>query len=234
MLVMMLSLLLKVGIAGVNKSDTDRKFRELSRMLISNEDTTLIYKTYDKPYRIKGRIVSIDESERVGKLKQVLIQMDCFNPFWTDVEDLREDIALWEKTFEFPCYFDECVELGVRVDNLIVNVINDGDVESGMTIVFKCNGTVKNPQITNIDTQEKIIVNGEFTAGDEVIVYTQFGNIGVELKRNNQVENILNFLDIDSTFIQLAVGDNILRYGADEGLERLDVSIYHNNLYLGV
>ena len=42
------------------------------------------------------------------------------------------------------------------------------------------------------------------------------------------------YLDVDSSYLQLAVGDNLFRYSADTNAENLEVSIYHNNLYLGV
>ena len=44
----------------------------------------------------------------------------------------------------------------------------------------------------------------------------------------------LDYLDVDSTYFQLSVGDNLYRYSAEENLENLEVSIYHDDLYLGV
>lgn len=43
-----------------------------------------------------------------------------------------------------------------------------------------------------------------------------------------------HYLDVDSTYFQLSVGDNLYRYSAEENLENLEVSIYHDDLYLGV
>ena len=42
------------------------------------------------------------------------------------------------------------------------------------------------------------------------------------------------YLYVDSSYLQIAVGDNLFRYSADANAENLEVSIYHNNLYLGV
>lgn len=47
-------------------------------------------------------------------------------------------------------------------------------------------------------------------------------------------ENHVDYLDVDSSYLQIAVGDNLFRYSADANAENLEVSIYHNNLYLGV
>lgn len=228
------TLLLKVGIKGLDKTDTDRLYREVSNKLISTEESTIIYKNYEKEYKIKGRIVNVSEADRVNRLKQFIIQVDCYNPFWNDINELKEEIALWKPVFEFPCYFEEPVELGVRVDNLIMNVINGGDVESGITIEFRCNGTVVNPSLYNIDTQEFMKVEGTYRSGDIITMTTQFANLKLTLNRDNTESRILHLLDSRSTFLQLKVGDNVFRYNADEGLDNLDVSVYHNNLYLGV
>lgn len=45
---------------------------------------------------------------------------------------------------------------------------------------------------------------------------------------------VCGYLDVDSSYLQIAVGDNLFRYSADANAENLEVSIYHNNLYLGV
>lgn len=230
----MRTLMLKVGIIGTDKTDTDRLYRETVRKLISTEISTLIYKNYHNEYKIQGRITAVDQAERKGRLQFLVIQIDCYNPFWADTRELKEEISLWKPVFEFPCYFEEPVELGVRVDNLIMNVENKGDVEAGMTIVFKCNGTVVNPSLLNIETQEYLKLLGEFKSGDTITVTTHFANLTATLNRDNEDIKILHYLDSRSTFLQLDLGDNIFRYDAKEGLGNLDLSIYHNNNYLGV
>ena len=49
-----------------------------------------------------------------------------------------------------------------------------------------------------------------------------------------RVLDYCGYLDVDSSYLQIAVGDNLFRYSADANAENLEVSIYHNNLYLGV
>lgn len=53
--------------------------------------------------------------------------------------------------------------------------------------------------------------------------------------RNGGVKtNVFNYIDLDSTFLQLAPGDNLLRYDAESGIENLDVAIYYRPQYVGV
>ena len=56
----------------------------------------------------------------------------------------------------------------------------------------------------------------------------------MKLTRGGVESDAFRYLDVDSSYLQLAVGDNLFRYSADTNAENLEVSIYHNNLYLGV
>ena len=42
------------------------------------------------------------------------------------------------------------------------------------------------------------------------------------------------YIDVDSTFMQLAIGDNMFRYDAASGVNSLEVSIFYSKEFLGV
>ncbi len=71
-------------------------------------------------------------------------------------------------------------------------------------------------------------------AGEIITVNTNVGAKKVIDNLNGVETNILNLIDLDSTFLQLGVGDNLLRYDADTNLDNLEVNIYYNPFYLGV
>ena len=54
------------------------------------------------------------------------------------------------------------------------------------------------------------------------------------LTRNGVETNIYRYMDVDSTFLQLDIGDNTFRYDADDGLSNLEVTVYFAQKYLGV
>ncbi len=125
--------------------------------------------------------------------------------------------------------------MGHRVSNLIVNINNTGAVECGMRIQFKALATVINPSLFNINTREFIKINKTLNAGDVLECTTEFSNKRIEMIRNNgSRENVFNWIDLDSEFLQLEPGDNLLRYNADSGIDNLEVAIYYTPLYLGV
>ena len=93
---------------------------------------------------------------------------------------------------------------------------------------------VTNPALLNVDTQEFIKLNYTMEAGDTLTVSTGYGEKEVTLKHGGIVTDAFRYLDVDSSYLQLSVGDNLFRYSAEGNLENLEVSIYHDDLYLGV
>ena len=164
------------------------------------------------------------------------VDLICPNPYWRNILESKINIALWKGMFKFPLIIPQNIGIimGLREPSLIVNVLNTGDVESGMIIKFKALGTLKNPSILNVETQEFFKVNKSMVAGEIITVNTNVGNKKVIKDLNGIETNILNLIDLDSTFLQLNVGDNLFRYNADENLNNLEISIYYNPYYLGV
>lgn len=230
------TLIMSIGVIGETKRDTDRLIRELTGVLNGRLNSKLIYSNDYKNYSIDCNVEAIQQGERVGRMQKLVVQLFCPNPFWSDINELKEEIALWVGDFEFPLMIpeDTGIEMGHRVSNLIMNVENNGDVECGITIEFLCTGTVKNPSLFNVYTREFIKINQTFQAGDKIRITTQFANKRIELTRGGITTNILHYIDLDSTFLQLDLEDNVFRYNASEGIDNLEVSIYYKPQYLGV
>ena len=164
-----------------------------------------------------------------------LISLICPDPFLKDVNTTKSEIAIWRNVFEFPLeLLEEGIELGYREPSLIVNIFNKGDVPCAMTIQFKALATVVNPSLFNVNTREYFKINKTMNAGEIITITTHFGNKRVELNQNGVISNAFNWIDLNSTFMQLEPGDNLLRYDADDGIDNLEVSIWHTPQYLGV
>ena len=54
------------------------------------------------------------------------------------------------------------------------------------------------------------------------------------LIRNEEKYDYFRYVDVDTTFMQLAIGDNNFRYDAEEGVNSMEVTIFYNKEYLGV
>ena len=90
------------------------------------------------------------------------------------------------------------------------------------------------PCVINHATGEFIKVERTLTTDDTLYITTEFGNKKVEIERNGVRNNAFNYIDLDSTFFQLKVGDNMIEYTTDNDLEPQSVEIRYRNRYLGV
>ena len=168
-------------------------------------------------------------------LETCLVNLTANNPFWTDINESKKEIAAWLGSFEFQLEIPLMgMEFGYRVPSLIVNVNNTGDVECGLGLEFRALATVENPSLYNVNTREYLMINKTMAAGETISVQTAFGNKKVESKIHGAKINAINYLDLGSTFLKLATGDNLFRYNAKSGIDNLEVSIYYTPQYLGV
>lgn len=124
--------------------------------------------------------------------------------------------------------------MGLRQPSLIVAIENKGAVPVGMKIVFTASGTVLNPEIIDVNTQTFFKINKTMVAGESITVNTNIGEKKIIGSLNGVELNYFKYRDLDSTWLQLQTGDNLIRYDADANLDALQVSIYHNDKYLEV
>lgn len=151
----------------------------------------------------------------------------CPDPYLKDYEigeEIRTWIGGWKFKFKLPFKFKTRGEVKK-------NIFNDGNVETPIEVIFK--GPAVNPSIINHTTGEFIKVNRTLTSDDTLIITTVFGNKKVEIERNGTRINAFNYIDLDSTFFSLQVGDNLMEY-TTENLEPQSVEIRYRNRYLGV
>ena len=225
------------AIYGSSKEDLDRKRAYLSALFNPRINGELVYTNNALTRKVGGVVQDITFQKPLGLMQKFLVQFICPNPFWMDLNKKKEEVALWQGDFEFMLEIPEDVgiEMGHRVSNLICNVVNNGDVECGMKIQFRSLATVINPSLFNINTRQFIKINQTLEKGDTLEVTTEFTNKRIELVRSNGTrENVFNWIDLDSEFLQLELGDNLFRYDAESGIDNLEVAIYYTPLYLGI
>lgn len=228
---------LKVTVKGSDRNEYNRNKEKLRRLLNPLFDEGyLIYSDDEKTLRIKcipEKIpFMVDKSKTYGEGS---IALTANNPFWEDVRETKDEIALWMGDFEFPLEIvPEGIEIGHRMPLLIVNAQNKGDAESGMIIEFRALATLTNPSLFNVNTRESIEITKTMTVGEVIRINTYYAQEEVEQTLNGVKSNIFNLMKSGSKFLKLNRGDNLFRYDADTGLDNLVCSIYHRNLYMGV
>ncbi|NYB73851.1 phage tail family protein [Sedimentibacter hydroxybenzoicus DSM 7310] len=225
-------------IKGNSKTEIETHRKKLLQVFNPKVQGWLQYEYGDAKRKIRCHVESgpkFSKKFTVYKYQDFLIDLLCTNPYWQNLNEIEQNIAQWTGLFEFPLEIPEGgIEIGMRQPSVIVNIFNAGDVECGIKVEFKALATVVKPLLLNINTMEFIKINKTMTEGEVITVTTHFGNKRAELEKSGIKSNAFNFIDFESTFLQLDVGDNLLRYDADDGLDNLSISIYYTPQYLGV
>lgn len=187
---------------------------------------------------IEGRVENI-EPDLFSMQELVQVSIICPYPWWQDIEEMINSINTVKNKFHFPFYTIDPIPFSIYETIQILNLINTGDIASGMTIEIKARGTIVNPIIYNRETTEYIGLGSadrpfEIQPGDKVVITTHTNNKKVKLIRNAEEINIFNYLTQGSKFLQVEAGDNVFTYSADSGNEYIDIQFRHYSNYEGV
>ena len=220
------------GVLRGNTKEEELKKREyLLKVFNPKVGGKLIYENGNVKKTIK---CVVDEGPKfsnrnVYKQKNFIISLICPNPYWKDIHEDTEIVSTWiggwKFEFKLPFRFKQRGEPKK-------NIYNDGHVETPVEIIFK--GPAVNPSIINHATGEFIKVERTLTSDDTLYITTEFGNKKVEIERDGVRQNAFHYIDLDSTFFQLQIGDNMIEYTTDNELEPQSVEIRYRNRYLGV
>lgn len=219
--------------------DTQLRLRRDAVKILNPQLTgTLYYQYGDYIRKIGAKVKESPRFTHKDLSQEFSILFRCLDPFWREDQENREEVATWVGDWEFPTEIikddETSMTFGHHEESVIVTVYNAGHVTTGMRMVFRALGALSNPSLFNVNTREYMKLNFDMQGGDVITIDTNYGNKSITLQRNGQETNIYRYMDVDSTFLQLDIGDNIFRYDADSGLSNLEVTVYYAQKYLGV
>lgn len=227
-------------IAETELQMTDRKTM-LNRFVNPQQAIEMTYGKYQLKFlpnsSIKYSAVVPENNDIMCKFKILGLAAD---PLFEDKQTSVIPVARTKALFHFPLIINKTEQrppsilFGVREPSLIVNIVNSGAVSTGMRIVFNALGTLTGPSLINVLTQEYFKVNKTMQQGETVEIVTTMGEKKVFSLIDGVETNYFRYRDLDSTWLQLNVGNNVFRYNADEGIDNLEVYIYFTNKYLEV
>lgn len=210
---------------------------------------TLLIETDKRKAEIEGYVESNDPNI-FSKSEGSDISIICPNPFFYSAGKDGKKTTVFhgiEQMFEFPFSNEsllECLlEIGTIQNRTEKVVIYDGDSEIGITITIHAVGEASKIAIYNTGTREIMRIDTDklsmFTgsgiiAGDDIIISTVKGSKSITLQREGKTTNILNCLERNPDWFQLAKGDNIFAYTAESGSSNLQFKIENQIAYEGV
>lgn len=186
------------------------------------------YRTYRTYAYIDG---DFDFKERVNNRALVNVTFICQNPFWLDETDLISQLKYIKNNgFSFPAVFKtKFAQMSYKK-----KIINRGDIEVGCIIEYI--GEAINPKVTNETTGEFIKVNRTLEAGQKLVINTAVGQETVDIILADGTKvNVFNWIDLESTFFKLQIGENVISYSSEnETNQDVVINVIYSNKYAGV
>lgn len=234
-----------ITVTGWIIADTEEEMDErkqfLNRYFDPRYEIDVMYKNYFLRFVPDNTVkYGTSEKENNDTIVQFQIKGTCADPLFSEINGSKETIAATIATFHFPLImstnlYERGIVFGYRQPSLTAKVTNKGAVEVGMKIVFKAIGELTNPRLIDVNTREFVAIEKSMVAGEEIVINTNVGEKSIQGKIGNEdYSNYFMYKDLDSTWLQLRLGDNLFRYDADSGLDNLEVYLYFYNKYLEV
>lgn len=221
---------------GVNVEEAKRAILKVVKL---KQQGGLIWTQNERTVVITG-LVERAEMPRWTRSPVMQISLHCEQPFWEDVDDIIQQISEAVNLHYFTespvdmLYFPESgLPLGEYDTIRTKSFYNDGDVAVGLEISILAHDTVTNPIIYDqygnffglgYDANPLIM-----KAGDNAVITTHKGRKTVTL---NGV-NIFDKIKPNSTWVQLATGDNTFSINSDDdSIKNMSFSLIYRQRYI--
>lgn len=213
--------------------------REILRVIKPKQYGSLVWEQDDRELTIKGLVENIDMPRWAnGIVMQVTLY--CEQPFWEDIDYIVQQISeaidlhyFTDSPADMLYFPDDGIPLGEYDTIRTKSFHNAGDVSVGLEISILAHNTVTNPIIYNQDGQffgvgyagRPLVMQ----AGDNIVITTHKGRKTVTL---NGV-NIFDKIKPNSTWLQLAAGDNTFSIDSDDdNISNMSFSLIYKQRYV--
>lgn len=146
---------------------------------------------------------------RTDKAQQCTVSLTAYKPFWIDTYDRYTDLIAFSSAFtmpfEFPIVFGE--------QGASQTIYNTGHVPTPLKIELK--GQNASPRIENMTTGKKIQLNRSLNQFETLYINTAVGEKSAYvIGFDGVVTDVMGYLDPESEFFSLEVGENEISYNA--------------------
>lgn len=184
----------------------------------------------------EGHVEQI-ENDIFSKNQEIQISILCEDPYLYALNQIYVDISKTFNNFEFPFSIEsEGKEISIRDINRITEIVNTGNstgIEMTLTVITE-GVSVENPVIYNAKTGEFFKINTELNYGEKILINTTKGKKLIKKNVNGVDHNIINQLELGSTWHQLKEGHNAYAYSSDTNQGLLHIDFNYNIIYKGV
>jgi hypothetical protein len=198
------------------------------------QQISIYCKTANRDVYIEGYTELIDV--KLFTNQQVAqISIMCPQPYFKGVHDFVTYFSQTDSLFSFPFAIGKSgMELSVIGEEIRKNIINAGEIETGMVIEIFATSEVVNPVIYDVFKRTHIKLNLTMHANDTIVINTNSGQKGITLLRAGIESNVMGYLVPTSTWLKLYSGDNVFTYDAEAGESNMQLTFKTLALYGGV
>lgn len=229
------------------KPDIETSRQRSYRFFTVKKPVTLTFVTDNRSLSIDG-YVEKNNPEIFSEKESTQISVICPQPYFHR-SGVPNTFTFGTRTAEFEFPFSNesltqpLLEMGHLVYNEEINVVYDGEVDTGFLLHIHATGDVVNPRLISTKLNRKIeidttkvskILGSPLSFGDDIYVSTVQGSKAAYVIRKGKRYNILNALSRDMTWLNLQPGDNRFRYTADTGAINMQMEIIYRTLFEGV
>lgn len=156
-------------------------------------------------------------------------------PFFYLINEQSALIGYVKPTFSFPVNYAYPHKFGEKTDAKYVNVVNPGDVPVPFSLYLKANGVSVNPVVSNVKTREFLKVNGTLSDGATLkVTRNADGVLNATLTSGGVEEDVLSWIDEESSLFEFATGDNLIFADDDGGGGNLSARVTFNPAVVAV
>ena len=230
--------------------DVEKNLMDLYDVMATDEEIRFYYRTKRTNVYIDGWIDNIS-ADRDQNPVYAQFTINCPQPFFRSMNEIINDWAIREDFFEFLSedgkvgyiqidqeYNGTSYEGGLEISTMRFNknavINNNGQASIGMIVEVECLDDVESYTIRNVMDETRFFgLKYEFKQNDKFYINTNFGEEEVYLIRNGETINLINYIEPNSSWLQLKSGDNILTYDG-VGSDATSVKVHYSIVYKGV
>lgn len=174
--------------------------------------------TINDKYYTRVHVKSAPSFSPVNDNGKFTLQLFAPFPFFYSVEGKSVSIGGVTPLFSFPVNYAEPHQFGEKASERYTNVYNSGDVKVPYDLYLQSTGISSNINIVNLNTFAFLKINGVLSAGDTIHIYRDEANVlRAELQAEETPQDIISWIDEESTLFEINVGDNLILATDDEG-----------------
>ena len=199
--------------------------------LLSVARPDLTAKLYADDYYLNVRPTSTPTIDPTSKFAKFQFSVLAAYPYWQKDNSVRTVLSGLQYMFKFPWNISKQYQFAKLMETQFINVQNRGQIPVPMTVTFFARGDCLNPKITNVNTGKFMAISKSLVAGERVVVEITHERTYVTSSVDGDIRGALS---LKSTLNRLDVGDNVLKPEAEEGGNKLEVSVNFATEIVGI